>query len=614
MTADPELLSLFPMGGRPGTTVDVQIRGTRLEGSYAVWFESEGLRAAIKTLEEVPADEKVKENIRPYTAEEERLVYRVSVEIEIGHSARIGTYPIRLVSPQGLTNAVLFRVVEAPVVLEASTPHHAARQAQAVSLPTIVYGRLAKPGEQDYYALDADEGQEISFKAIFSEGCRTGYPPRPSPLRPRLALYGSRTSWLDSRRPHRILFNEERSSDLIPVSSRVTYRVAEPGRYALEVSSLFGKGTPDCPYQLRISSLEGSSAIEEPTHSPRGEWRERAFSRKLDKGWIAGLRLRAVDQEDDWSTSGRGSTSAQVQSLRSDPASEPVEVGAATGTLSSRREREPNDSVGNALGISLPLILEGTIERPGDIDSFEFNLEAGQKLAFEIETPQVAPPHFNPRVGISDAAGREQFTNVHSKISLYNNFAERQVYLKAVEPKVVVTFDSGGKYFLQVRDLTSRYGDPSYAYRVLIRPQIPHVGEIWLDKIDRFNLVPGEAKKLTILTSHEEGFTGDVAFSVTGLPSGVEALAAAEVNDARAPMEVTVNPEMILPKTQETTIVLLTAAAASPTPMPAVIQLHCRPILEGEPGSTLLVREIPLMVVKATDSPKEETRKPRGSQ
>jgi hypothetical protein len=295
----------------------------------------------------------------------------------------------------------------------------------------------------------------------------------------------------------------------------------------------------------------------------------------------------------------------------SDVAAEELEVAPVVMRPSSFLEREPNSSVNEALEISVPSIAEGSIERPGDIDIFRFQVEPGQRLAFEIETPETKPPHFHPRMGVVDRENRELFTNVHRRISLFNNNAKRQVYFQSVEPKVSYTFDAGGEYFLQVRDITSRYGDPSYDYRVLVRPQIPHVGEVLLgeldsvnrisnqvNELDRINLIRGQAKKLTLFTSHEEGFMGDVAFSLTGLPKGVEAFPAAEVNDARAPTDLTVKPETLLPKTQETTMVLLAERDTQLTHMPVRVRLHCRPILKGKLGRKLLVREIPLMVVQ----------------
>ncbi len=616
-TPDPELLSLFPLGGQRGTAVEAQIRGRQLGGSYAVWPQSDGLTARIKKVEEVEegsAEDEKEEDPSGDETEEKLPVYRVVVRIDIDHTARIGTHPIRLVSPKGLSNAVWFRVVDEPVIVEGEASHQTAQQAQPIGYPATLFGRITKAGEADYYSFDAAEGQEIAFEVVMTEGCdKADRFPEGAAIYPRLSLYRGNGSWLDPHRPTRVLFQEERSSDMVPVRSRLTYRVLQGGRYALEVSSLFGTGSPDCSYQLRMAPSAEPSGLRQEPQIPPGEWRARSFRRKLENDWIATLRSRMVETEGSSATGTQGA-STRARGAVSDEAVEVVEGVEAAASPSLVRERDPNNNPEEALQISLPSILEGTIEQPGDIDSFRFQVKAGQRLAFEIETPEAEPPHFHPRLGIVDTEDQELFTNVHKKISLFNNNAERQVYFQSVEPKVIYTFDAGGEYVLQVRDITSRYGDPSYSYRILVRSQIQHVGEVLLGELepanritgkvtvlDRINLVPGQAKKLTIFTSHEEGFTGDVSFSMTGLPPGVEAFPAAEVNDTTAPTDVTVKPEIVLPKRQETTVVLLPEGDAPLTRTPVVVRLHCRPILKGKPGSTLLVREIPLMVVKGME-------------
>ncbi len=142
---------------------------------------------------------------------------------------------------------------------------------------------------------------------------------------------------------------------------------------------------------------------------------------------------------------------------------------------------------------------------------------------------------------------------------MFNNNSDPQVYLKDVEPKVIYTFERGGEYVLQVRDITSRYGEPDYRYRVLVRPEIPHLGQVVVTegqltkdgkivRTDYINLVPGEPKRLTLIASYEEGFTGDLSFAFAGLPEGVQVFPAAQFHDDQAPFEVTQNPDIVAPK------------------------------------------------------------------
>ncbi len=611
--SEPTLSSIFPLGAQRGTTVDVEFRGKLIAGAYDVWPKSDGLHSEIRSVEEVkdsPKYDEMKTPAAPGDGEGQKLPdYRVLVRINIGPSVPVGIHRMRLVSPSGVSNAVEFQVVDHPVVIEGSDSHQAARQGQPTNLPVVIHGRLAEPGEMDYYSFSASEGQELSFKIARSPGFDA-----------RVALYQPKGSWLDPNRPRRLLLDEDRSSDMMRGKTEGTYRVVQTGQYAVEVSSLFGKGSPDSAYELQVFADDKPALAKQQTERHWLRSAGSSFDRKVGADWMGTLQSRAAEEAEKPPNSS-GSGSAVAGGTAPSREKEMIEAPAVSPEPIHLSETEPNDKMNGAVPISVPTVIEGAIDRPGDIDVFRFKVERGQKLAFEIETPDRKPPQFNPRISVVDSQDRELFTNIYRKISLYNNNSDRQIYFKRVRPKVMYAFNFDGEYFLQVRDVTTRYGNSSYAYRLLVRPQIPHIGDVSLekesshfdgggtvsDRIDRINLVRGQAKKLTIFTSHEEGFTGDVTFSVAGLPPGVEALAAAEVNDEKAPTEITVDPELILPKRQETTIVLLVDDEAPLTRLPATMRLQCRPIFDGKPGPTLLVRDMPLMVVKEPEPTKEET-------
>ena len=44
------------MGGAPGSRFLGQVRGTGLEGAYAVWFDAPEIRAKIKSTEDTPME------------------------------------------------------------------------------------------------------------------------------------------------------------------------------------------------------------------------------------------------------------------------------------------------------------------------------------------------------------------------------------------------------------------------------------------------------------------------------------------------------------------------------------------------------------------------------
>ncbi len=602
--AEPKLLSVFPLGGRQGSTVQAEVRGNFLEGAYAVWFDAGSLSGRLLEVDEAKEQVKEKGYALQEAPEKPPAVYRVRIEVEVPRTAHLGVHSLRLVSPGGISDTVPFRVVNEPVVSGEGEPHPSVGQAQPVKFPVIIYGKLEKAGELDYYSFHAGAGQELSFQAL-AQNCA-----------PRLALYRAGGSWFDPERPTRLLMQEERSSDLVrSIQGRRTYRVPQDGEYFLEVSSLFGRGTPDSGYQVRIASGEGAPRYEEQLP---GAWQERSFSRKLEDGWTTNLEARAIRAGEESPARARDGFPTQGSDPGSSAEREPNQVLDPPSPPSSVAEHEPNDRASQAQHVSIPFVIKGTIEHPGDMDSFKFKVEPGQKLAFEIETPDAKRPYFNPRVGIVDSQDRELFSNVERRISMYNNLSYVFVYLNRLEPKAIYTFERAGEYVLQVRDITARYGSPNYRYKILVRAQIPHVGEVRVtgsprvgfekkaDPGDHINLMRGEPKRLTVTALYEEGFTGDVSFAFSGLPEGVQTFPAAQFNDDPAPSEVAENSDIIEPKQQKATIVLLASPEAQLTSKPTIVQLHCRPIAQGKLGPSLLVREMPLMVVGGSQQKQKE--------
>ncbi len=193
-------------------------------------------------------------------------------------------------------------------------------------------------------------------------------------------LYKVTGSWFDPNRASRLLFDVDSRPQL-------TFRFAEEGRYLLKVG---GGGGPDSSYRLRIAPVEEKT----PSRLTAGQWRERGFSRKIETDWLEQLRSRTISRPTD------GVSDREDGEDRS-------------ATLTTVKEQEPNETREQALEISIPTVFEGAVERPGEIDTFRFKLAGEQALAFEIETPDVVPQRFSPRLAVLDAEGREVLTNIY---------------------------------------------------------------------------------------------------------------------------------------------------------------------------------------------------------
>lgn len=619
--ADPEdsgplLLSISPLTGRLGNPLKLEVRGNRLDGTYAVWTGNSEITGRVLKIEEVK--DLIKPRVRPSQQEiKSDPVFRALIDLQVDTATRVGVHSLRLVSHRGVSNAFRFPVVDAPVTVEAASSHPTIEQSQPVELPGFISGKIGVPGEVDFYSFRARKGQELRFEVM--EGQRFDPSADAAKFAAEVALYHGAGSWFDPHRPTRAVFEEERVSDLMAVTAGGTYKFTKDGAYFLQVTGLFGQGCADCTYQVRALPVAAHSGSTPQVGPERSEWLERSLERRLTEDWGKGLEARSVAGRP---AHAKGTSSSQASDVRVVAEPEPGQLK-NTGRPLAFVELEPNDLTTQSASISIPAVVEGTIEHPGDLDSFKFKVEAGQKLAFEVETPQARRPYFNPRIGVVDSQNRELFSNVERRLSMYNNNAVPEVYLRGVRAKATHNFERAGEHVLQVRDITSRYGNPAYRYRILVRPQIPHVGEISVlskenidatpeaarrSEVSRLNLVRNEPKKLILVASYEEGFTGDLSFTFTDLPEGIHAFPAVHFNEGRAPLEVTQNPETVAPNQQRTAIVLLASPETPLTKVPRVVQLRCQPMGNGKLGPSLLVREFPLMVVDR--STEKEAAKP----
>ena len=590
---EPTILSVHPLGARAGSTLEVDVQGYLLEGARAVWFEQGRLQGRVGDVRAVPAEGNGDSEA---AGEDKPVLLGVQVKLEIPSEALVGVHRFRLVSTRGVSNALMFRVNSGAVLDETGQPHQTPSTAQPVAVPAVVNGQVTHDGEEDFYAFEVDEARELRFEVF----CKPpGKPPDVVGLDPELTLYEPTGSWFDKEQTTRLAYNDDPSSYHVSRLPQLTYRFLKKGRYLVGVGAFLGGGSPHFSYQLRISDSSAPTFAQLDRNGRNrvpAPWNERAFRRPIGSGRLGLLRSRSAGSNGtgrdgpltNGAASGHAGTAQPVPNGRGNPAS-----------IILVKEQENGEREGNTLSVSVPGLVEGTIDRPGDVDRYAFEAERGQQVAFEVETPQVGPPQFNPRFGILDEEGRELFSNVYKRLGRQLTF-----YLKTVEPKTLYTFERSGEYLLVVGDLTRRFGNAGFRYRLLLRPQIPHVGKVGTDT-DRLNLVAGQTGKITVTTDQEEGFSGDIALVLEGLPEGVEFFPGTEVKAYQGPVPEDRMRLRFSPQSQSVTILLLAGPDAPATPLPVKLRLLARPISDEGPGPGLLVQEIPAMVVRPSGGAEE---------
>ena len=584
---EPEMFSAFPLVGKQGSSWDLEVRANALEGTYAVWFDCDALRAIVKEVQPIDLDAEKQDPRTSKKAKKPRKGQRVLLEVQSDPGTTLGSHMFRLVSNRGVSNALSLYVTAENVVMEQSSPSLLPGEFQRVTWPTMVAGRISMEGEVDYYAVEVPAGRDLLFEVDSLGGS----------LDPVVTLFQPSGSWLNSDRLTQLAFNDDVSNRS---AAALNYRFKKSGRYVVGVAGFVGLGGPDFSYQLRIADSSTAVPADSLTgrtgrlaHPLRKRWQERDFARNLEPDRLNELGSRTVRP---LNAAGKSEGKPVIESMPklqekpNDGALLPMPV------LAIVKETEPNDRLTAAMNVSIPAIVEGTIERAGDVDCFKIKVEAGQSIAFEIQTEGALPPVFNPRLELWTPSGEEALTNVYQRIG-----GDGDDWVQSLEPKVIHTFDQGGEYCVKLRDLTSRNGSLDFTYRLLIRGQTPHVGDLEI-KEDRFNLAIGEARKLTISAGQEEGFDGQIAVRVEDLPPGVVVLPAADVAPAQGPPFAKVHPERFVPKSQLMTLILVANADAPTTRMPSWVKVKAQPIVAGQLGTPFLVKELAIMVVDSPSS------------
>src|SRR5436190_17493909 len=166
-TTPPTLNAVAPQGVARGTSVEMTIEGLNLARASAIYFSEPGITGRILRVKELPdlSDVRLGSNGTPSTIDLGPLPPRnqVTVEVEVAPQAEVGPVSFRLLTPLGTSPEGRFLVE--PYYGESADrePNDTAETAVETFLPAILTGTISRPGDVDYYKIQARAGQQISF-------------------------------------------------------------------------------------------------------------------------------------------------------------------------------------------------------------------------------------------------------------------------------------------------------------------------------------------------------------------------------------------------------------------------------------------------------------------
>lgn len=481
----PALSTAYPQGSGRGVTLQVEVLGQYLDRATAVVFQDGGIRGRVLGSEPT----------------------RLDLEFAVAADAGWGAHYFRVISPRGASNVLLFRVGDQPHVAEAE-PNSTLEQAQRIAVPATVNGRLPVDGDFDFFRFQAAAGETWIFDV---RAARNG-----NGLDAGLAL-------LDSR-GRRLEFCE----DFFIWDPFFTHTFRSSGEYVAVIQPTHARNDPGFAYQLDIRRAPHLTTMA-PIAIPPGRAGEVTL-------FGAGLVDRSARLEFDAPgfsgelRDARGSSATAWISVPETAAAGPREVvvvGAGGRSNPAMFLVEAASPHGGGEQLQPPSSITG-VARYRQPERFTFRAEASQQLVFEVRAQRFGSP-VDAVLRLLDAKGKQLAVNDDAAFQGVQFNKDSRILYKFVE---------AGRYQVEIRNLVSVTGE-GFPYQLLVGPPRPAV-ELML-ATDQPYLYPGEAGKLKVTVSRQDGFEGDVPLVLAGLPAGVSAGTAVVVpagkNEADIPLK-----------------------------------------------------------------------------
>ncbi|MHC4354400.1 MAG: PPC domain-containing protein, partial [Planctomycetota bacterium] len=180
----------------------------------------------------------------------------------------------------------------------------------------------------------------------------------------------------------------------------------------------------------------------------------------------------------------------------------------AVDAIPERLEKKSNDSSESAQQVSLPIIINGRIDKPGDWDVFRFEGRAGQEVFAEVRARRLGSP-LDSVLRLTDATGKQ--------LAINDDHEDEGAGLVThhADSLLSVTLPADGSYFVHLGDI-QQHGGAEYAYRLRIGP--PRRDFELRIVPSSINVRGGGTVPLAVHALRRDGFSGDIDLAFGDAP------------------------------------------------------------------------------------------------
>lgn len=359
----PTIRTVAPLGIARGTTVEMTVEGFNLAGATAIYFSEPGVTGTIEGIKELPdlPDIRLGSNGTLSTIDLGPLPPRnqVTVSIDVSPEAKVGAVGFRLQTPLGTSPEGRFLIEPYYGETADSEPNNDIENATEALLPTVLTGTISKPGDVDYFKIEAKAGEQI----IFDNGAML----IGSTLQPVVSIYDSGQNLI-----------HEYGADGGKDAQMFQQTFDKAGTYYIGVADFLQSGKSTNFYRILVGHFPVVSSVY-PLGLQEGKTREIALSGfDLGSGKLSVLGKASPGEEDAivmWPKTAHGFAFNKIK----------LAVGHEPEVDSSGT----NTTVATAQAVTLPLTINGRIGAPAKdgtptANYYRFHATKGQKLVLDV--------------------------------------------------------------------------------------------------------------------------------------------------------------------------------------------------------------------------------------
>jgi hypothetical protein len=166
--------------------------------------------------------------------------------------------------------------------------------------------------------------------------------------------------------------------------------------------------------------------------------------------------------------------------------------------------------------VELPRIVNGRIDRPGDVDTFGIEGKAGDTIVADLVARRLHSP-LDSLVRVIDAEGNVVAWNDDHVDKTGHLHRDMGVLTHHADSYVCAELPADGAYFVQVADAQG-HGGEAYAYRLRVSPPRPDFALYVAPS--SINVPAGRAAEVTAHVLRTDGFDGPVDLALADAPAG----------------------------------------------------------------------------------------------